>query len=115
MANPSWSDAYPIGDSSDEEDSVESYDFTGKLEEFKNSKSEILGSYGLDAVLSFIIHAAGIHMLYSPVVQKRYYELKNEKLSNDIRFKSDEGYRDNYHGKFDHSSLIVIQFDRKLI
>lgn len=76
-----------IDDSSDEEDEVETYDIAAKIQGFKIAQEETVDQ---DDVLSFITHAAGIYSLYSLPVQKRYYELKKEKLSTELNFKSDE-------------------------
>jgi hypothetical protein len=78
-----------VDDSSDEEDNVESYDIK---EQFKNYKlaNNIDEVSAQNTVLSFISHAAGIYSLYSPKVQKKYYELKKEKLTTELSFKSEE-------------------------
>lgn len=75
-----------IDDSSDEEDSVEQYDITEKIEAFRESQGKI----DQNTVLSFITHAAGVYTLYSSPVQSRYYELKKAQLSCNLHFKDNE-------------------------
>jgi hypothetical protein len=45
-------------------------------------------------LLSFISHAVGISVLYHPKVQKRYYELKREKLMPAVELYSDDEVRE---------------------
>lgn len=87
-----------IDDSSDEEDEVQTYDITEKIQEFKIVKKETLDQ---DDLLSFITHATSIYSLYSLPVQKRYYELKKEKLSTELSFKSDEEIKEEINSSLE--------------
>lgn len=61
-------------DSSDEEESVHSYDI-------RSNVASVGGSVeGSGVMLSYIAQGLGVYVLYSPAVQKRYYELKKQKL-----------------------------------
>jgi hypothetical protein len=55
-------------DSSDEEESVHSYDI-------RSNVASVGGSEGSGVMLSYIAQGLGVYVLYSPAVQKRYYEL----------------------------------------
>jgi len=89
-----------IDDSSDEEDSVEGYDIQAKFKKYidyiregeDSNYEEKLEGYmvGIDTALSFVTHATGIYALYSLPVQKRYYELKKDKLRTKLYLKGDE-------------------------
>lgn len=73
-------------DSSDEDDSVEDYDIEQSILDFKESEGFKNRSEEEQKIipLSFITHAIGIYLLYSPQVQERYYELKQSKLNSKV-------------------------------
>ena len=71
-----------LDDSEDEEDTVEStkirnYNISKKFSEFiDTNKEKFPFNECNNFVLSFITHAAGVYLLYSSKVKKKYYELK---------------------------------------
>ncbi len=67
-----------LADSSDEENSVNHYMVSDSWKNFNNGLSSKENN-----LLSFITHAAGIYVLYSPAIQKKYYEHKNTHLMMD--------------------------------
>ncbi len=66
-----------------ESDNIERYHALDKWDDFKQKLNE--GKLDLELekkyALSFASHVIGITILYHPEVQKRYYELKKDYLS----------------------------------
>lgn len=66
-----------LDDSSEEED-LEEYDIASNLKDFKKritfETKPIVEMHNVE--LSFITHAVGIYLFYSPNVQRKYYEIK---------------------------------------
>jgi hypothetical protein len=90
------------GDSSDEEDSVESYDLRNQIQAFKDKPNRVREvAVNENTVLSFITHAVGIYLLYSPPVQTRYYKLKKLKLPNDSPFASSQDRANDIKSKIE--------------
>ncbi|WP_323739291.1 hypothetical protein [Candidatus Trichorickettsia mobilis] len=95
-------------DSSDEEDTVEPYDITSELSKFNEDHQDKLSG---DNNLSFIIHAAGIQLLYSKPVQHSYYKLKKDQLKDSYDLPTGDlvnaavqnslKHTDNWHNKQD--------------
>jgi ankyrin repeat protein len=70
-----------LDDSSDREDTVEGYDVSKKFKEFVDNNKEKSPFDGCNNfILSFITHAAGIYLFYSPQVQAKYYGFKDNQL-----------------------------------
>ena len=66
-----------LDDSKDEENTVEDYNISKNFSEFIDTNKEKFPFNGCNNfVLSFITHAAGVYLLYSSKVKKKYYELK---------------------------------------
>lgn len=73
-------------DSSDEEDDVTSYKKVHVKNKLKQFEDEYRGDNFGHNKLSFIVHAIALKLLYSPEIQKAYYE-KKKKCSVDQVFK----------------------------